>query len=347
MMLPVRMQSPTFILETKDGAHVKTRTKSTVDILASEGLRLYNVIDELTEAERAALLSRAAWESDNAVSEWSAEDWPAVAAWRNHSALNIPIRKQDRGTLQADLRCGIKGQQSAYTTFDSVSIVLVAMGDDHRTRAAIVRAQAVSAELEAQLVVVSVGGDEIDMFLPAGERRVSVPNAGFGSACNAGLSICDRKWVLFTQSDVTFDAQSVRAAITLSKCAAENGKSAVVGPSGGVVEHFLTASVREVGRNIGEINPSPQLVEWIAGYWMLCDAEAARDCSGFDVGYFLYYEDVDFSLRLAKSGHRPVVASGLNVQHARNHVTTMELPMPVRECIRNESAVRFMLTWCP
>lgn len=346
-MLPVQMQTPTFILETKDGVHVKTRTKSTVDILTSEGLRLSNVIDELTEAERASILNRVASESASVILEWRAEDWPAVAAWRDHSALDIPVRRQDRGTLQADLRCGIKGQQSAYTTSDSVSIVLVVMGDDHRTMAAIVRAQAVSVELGAQLVVVSVGGGEIDMFLPAGEHRVSVPNTGFGAACNAGLSVADRKWVLFTQSDVTFDAQSVRAAITLSKCAAENGKYAVVGPSGGVVEHFLTASVREVGRNIGEIKPSPQLVEWIAGYWMLCDAEAARDCGGFDAGYFLYYEDVDFSLRLAKAGHRPIVASGLNIQHARNHVTTTELPMPVRECIRHESAVRFMLSWCP
>lgn len=60
----------------------------------------------------------------------------------------------------------------------------------------------------------------------------------------------------------------------------------------------------------GQIYP-----DWIAGMFMLFDAEAFRKVGGFDTAYFMYCEDADICTRLWQSGYQVVLDSGVSVVH--------------------------------
>jgi GT2 family glycosyltransferase len=51
---------------------------------------------------------------------------------------------------------------------------------------------------------------------------------------------------------------------------------------------------------------------------MLCRTAALKAVSGFDEGYFLYFEDFDLSLRIAKIGELAYVPA-MRIKHAGGH----------------------------
>lgn len=55
--------------------------------------------------------------------------------------------------------------------------------------------------------------------------------------------------------------------------------------------------------------------DWVAGMFMLFRSEVFSALSGFDEGYFLYYEDVDICVRAWKSGMRVVICPSVSVVH--------------------------------
>lgn len=55
--------------------------------------------------------------------------------------------------------------------------------------------------------------------------------------------------------------------------------------------------------------------DWIAGMFMLIDANCFKTLSGFDESYFLYYEDVDLCLRAWRSGMTVALCNGVRVIH--------------------------------
>jgi hypothetical protein len=59
----------------------------------------------------------------------------------------------------------------------------------------------------------------------------------------------------------------------------------------------------------------PQEVDWVAGMFMLFRSEAYRSLSGFDEAYFLYYEDVDFCLRVNRRGAKVVFDPRAEIIH--------------------------------
>lgn len=59
----------------------------------------------------------------------------------------------------------------------------------------------------------------------------------------------------------------------------------------------------------------PEWVNWLTGACMAFDLGAFEDLAGFDSGYFLYWEDVDFSRRAAESGRQLVVRKDLEIIH--------------------------------
>jgi N-acetylglucosaminyl-diphospho-decaprenol L-rhamnosyltransferase len=59
----------------------------------------------------------------------------------------------------------------------------------------------------------------------------------------------------------------------------------------------------------------PVQVDWVSGACMLLRREAYEAAGRFDAGYFLYFEEMDFCLRLAKAGWRVVYDPGAEVTH--------------------------------
>jgi N-acetylglucosaminyl-diphospho-decaprenol L-rhamnosyltransferase len=59
----------------------------------------------------------------------------------------------------------------------------------------------------------------------------------------------------------------------------------------------------------------PVRVDWVSGACMLVRREAYEAAGRFDAGYFMYFEEMDFCLRLAKAGWRVVYDPGAEVTH--------------------------------
>jgi len=55
--------------------------------------------------------------------------------------------------------------------------------------------------------------------------------------------------------------------------------------------------------------------DWVAGMFMLLPARIFREAEGFDLHYFLYYEDVDLCARLSLLGYRIAMVTAVSVVH--------------------------------
>lgn len=67
---------------------------------------------------------------------------------------------------------------------------------------------------------------------------------------------------------------------------------------------------------VGDLRQGPFNPDWVAGMFMLFDADAFAQVGGFDERYFLYYEDVDICARLWLAGHSVILDPRLRVIHA-------------------------------
>ncbi len=70
-------------------------------------------------------------------------------------------------------------------------------------------------------------------------------------------------------------------------------------------------------RLVDSVVRSPREVPWVAASSLLVHREAFEDVNGFDERFFLYFEDIDFCLRLRERGHRVVYDPTLTVLHRR------------------------------
>lgn len=71
------------------------------------------------------------------------------------------------------------------------------------------------------------------------------------------------------------------------------------------------------GRVIDRAYSRPTPVAWIAGSSILVRREAFDAVGGFDETFFLYFEDIDFCLRLQADGYKVVYDPTLTVTHRR------------------------------
>jgi len=62
---------------------------------------------------------------------------------------------------------------------------------------------------------------------------------------------------------------------------------------------------------------SPRDISWVAGSSLLVRKDAFVRTGGFDEGFFLFFEDIDFCLRLRAAGYRVVYDPSLTLVHHR------------------------------
>ena len=68
---------------------------------------------------------------------------------------------------------------------------------------------------------------------------------------------------------------------------------------------------------IDRVYSAPRVVSWVTGASMLIRREAFDAIGGFDEGFFLYFEDIDFCLRLSNAGRRVYYDPTVTVLHRR------------------------------
>jgi N-acetylglucosaminyl-diphospho-decaprenol L-rhamnosyltransferase len=87
------------------------------------------------------------------------------------------------------------------------------------------------------------------------------------------------------------------------------------------------------------VRSGPSDVDWVSGSCMLVRRAAFDQVGGFDPGYFMYFEELDFCLRLARAGWRVVLEPQAVAVH---HIGGSTSSAPYRKVINHHrSAVRF------
>jgi hypothetical protein len=162
-------------------------------------------------------------------------------------------------------------------------------------------------------------------------------NVGFGKACNLGASQCSSDLVLFLNPDVEVAVDCLEGAVRFMS-APEHAEIGIVGvqlrdergnvsrtcarfpsPSG-----FLTGALGLdrmfpsffLGHFMREWNHrSDRVVDQVMGAFFLTRRSLFEQVHGFDPRFFMYYEEVDYSLRLSQLGFKTAYLAGVHALH--------------------------------
>lgn len=150
-------------------------------------------------------------------------------------------------------------------------------------------------------------------------------NGGYAAAANAGIRASAGEVVALLNADIRantccdflslitnfLDPKVAVAAPTLILPSGEIQDSAREVPR----PHELVVR-RWVDRKHGQKRPTDaSAVPWVVGACMLIRREAFDAVDGFDERYPLYFEDVDFCVRLAEAGWQTVYDPGVRMDH--------------------------------
>lgn len=163
-------------------------------------------------------------------------------------------------------------------------------------------------------------------------------NAGFGSGHNAALAGSRGRYCLILNPDVELAPDALTEAIGLldaetqvvalnPRCERDTGDReylckryptaldlALRGLPLGELRRFFRARLASYEyRDLASI--AAQEVELLSGACLLCRRDAFDACGGFDPRYFMYFEDFDLSLRLARLGELRYLPSMRIVHH--------------------------------
>ena len=162
-------------------------------------------------------------------------------------------------------------------------------------------------------------------------------NEGFGAACNRGAACGRADYVLFLNPDTRLFPDSLRAPLGVFSAPGyeETGICSVrLVDESGVVRRTCARFPRPVhfilrAFHVGRLFPGPRtthfMLEWdhgqtryvdhVMGAFWLMPRRVFEEVGGFDTRFFLYLEDVDFSLRARRLGYRSLYLADAAVFH--------------------------------
>lgn len=164
-------------------------------------------------------------------------------------------------------------------------------------------------------------------------------NIGYGRAHNLVLPGLESEYHLILNPDIILDANCLGSGIAflqdnpdtvLVSPLAEHGNGekqhlckrqpsiftllvrGFIPPS--LKKHFAARLANYEMHDLSEIEATPG-IPLASGCFMLCRTQAVNKIAGFDEGYFLYFEDFDFSLRMREEGEIAYLPT-MRIQHA-------------------------------
>lgn len=167
------------------------------------------------------------------------------------------------------------------------------------------------------------GPNEVARLRAGGvEPLVSEINLGFAAGANRLAAGASGEWLLFMNPDLVageglFEAVAARLPADPA-VAVVGGVRAGAGPRThgnfpGLLDRFGAS-----GETVAAAGPFE--VDWVSGCFMLVRRRAFEELRGFDEGYFMQLEDVDFCWRARAAGRRVLVDPRLAFAH-RGHLS--------------------------
>ncbi len=176
---------------------------------------------------------------------------------------------------------------------------------------------------ETPIVLVDNGKTNSFANLPAG-RNIRIvqleDNQGFGRGCNAGAAVAQTPWILFLNPDARLTAGAIEALLEAidrhpSGVAFNPRISNSVGSEYFKRRSWLLPRRRSMKKGWPAVDT---VVPVLSGAAFFVSKQKFEAVDGFDAAIFLYHEDDDLSLRLAKLGQLVFVRDAL-VSHTAGH----------------------------
>jgi GT2 family glycosyltransferase len=172
---------------------------------------------------------------------------------------------------------------------------------------------------------------------PQAQLIVSEVNLGYGAAANRAVQACSSEYFVVSNSDVIFPPGSLQA---MAEYLDRNPRVGLMGPRLLNGDGTLQASCFPLPGGLrwlldndgvaGNLKWAPgagklflrawdhdgeRNVPWVKGAVLAIRGSAFRDVSGFDESFFMYYEETDLCLRMARRGWRIRFAPVTGVVH--------------------------------
>ncbi len=222
---------------------------------------------------------------------------------------------------------------------------------------------AMVGEIKINLIAVDNASTDGSADLLADRAKILLRNGrnvGLTRAINQAAAVSDAEWLLVVNPDTRLVHGSIAALI---RTAMDTEVAGAIGPRirdldgndyptgrrfpsviGGALHALLGAvwpnnpATRAYHHQDRPTN-SPTVVDWISGACMLIRREAFDAVGGFDTSYFMYFEEVDICLRLARAGWRVVLDPQAEIVHREGGSTRSR---PFRKVLNHHrSALRF------
>jgi N-acetylglucosaminyl-diphospho-decaprenol L-rhamnosyltransferase len=221
----------------------------------------------------------------------------------------------------------------------SVAVVLVTYESAEDLAACLGSLPAAAGPHELEVVVVDNASRDASAEVA---RRLGVKvlenpaNLGLSRAIDIGAAVAAAPWLLLVNPDTRLEPGSLARML---ETAAADPTIGCVGPhlrnsdgseypTGRRFPSILVGAVHAALGTVWPGNPAtrryhltgldrsrPVQVDWVSGACMLLRREAYEAVGRFDAGYFMYFEEMDFCLRLARAGWRVVYDPGAEVTH--------------------------------
>jgi N-acetylglucosaminyl-diphospho-decaprenol L-rhamnosyltransferase len=245
----------------------------------------------------------------------------------------------------------------------SVAVVLVTYESAGDLEACVGSLPAAAGPHELEVVVVDNASRDASAEVARGlgiKVLESPTNLGLSRAIDLGAAATVAPWLLLVNPD------TVLAPGSLGRMLETAGAEPAIGcvgphlrnsdgseyPTGRRFPSILVGAAHAALGTVWQGNPAtrryhmrdvdrgrPVQVDWVSGACMLVRREAYEAAGRFDAGYFMYFEEMDFCLRLARSGWRVVYDPGAEVTHTIGGSTRSA---PYRKVLNHHrSALRF------
>jgi hypothetical protein len=204
----------------------------------------------------------------------------------------------------------------------------------------------------------SVDGSSGDVRtrFPAVRIESFAQNRGFAAAVNAGARAMESDAILVLNPDTELPPTAATvmrevlleepevAAFGFGQVAADGSPQLCVGPPPWLT---LELARRMVQRGIDQGRPwarqlvarlqaSPRDVPWVSGACLLVRRQAFLEVCGFDEDFFLFFEDIDFCLRLRSRGFRVRFEPRLTLRHVRGASAAVDRDLAERAYRRSQ-----------
>lgn len=212
-------------------------------------------------------------------------------------------------------------------------------------------------DLEVVVVDNASRDDTVAMLsrdFPAVRVIVNPDNRGFAAAFNQGWRASERRFVLQMNPDTVLAPAALRA---LVKCLAAHPQVGAVAPllldeAGADTENarpFPALTLRRPGVSLPVHGEQVTLIDcadavqvhWFMGACGLLRREALEATGGFDEGYFLYAEDIDWCLRTWRAGRQIIQLRGVWALHYGNR-SAAQAPSWTSTARRYDSYFRYL-----